>query len=257
MGDAFENTDAVGRIMHYFTDIVLFPTAIFDGTSQVIGGEPGVLNDYLSAYHAELLEESPCALNILVEYDSATRSVGIKSRVTALDTFSNAHLRYAIAESHIYHRWGSQYSLELDSLHHVVRKMLPDYDGVAFSIDPGEAFLDSQTCVLPSSWDDRNCSVVVFVQRDDADTVKPVLISAKSGLFQILTWTFGDADGDGVVDMTDIAYLTQYLFACGPPPDPLAGGDPNSDCIVNIADVVYLVNYVFAQGPEPLEGCGW
>ncbi len=242
--------------MYYFGSTIPFPSAIFNGTSEVIGAEPGTLDEYLSVYYDQMLNASPCALNILVEYDSTNRFLKVKSRVTAVDTFSNAHLRYAIAESHIYHHWGSQYTLWLDSLHHVVRKMLPDYGGVAFSIDPGESFVDSQAYVLPQSWEDKSCLVVVFVQKDDTGEFnQPVLRSAKSGLFQTLTWVFGDASGDGVVNTEDVVYLINYLFLHGAGPSPRAAGDPNDDCIINVGDVVYLINYLFGSGPAPLEGC--
>jgi hypothetical protein len=252
MGDPFENTDATERIMYYFTNNIPFPTAVFDGTNMIIGGEPETVDAYLSAYYSELLNSSPCTLNLLVEYDSTIRFLKVKSRVTAVDTFSNVHLRYAIAESHIPHHWTG-----LDSLHHVVRKMLPDHNGVAFSIDPGESFVDSQTYVLDSTWNDKNCYVVVFVQRDDSDTIRPVFRSARSGLFSISSPVSGDANGDGAVDAEDMVYLIKYLFIDGPAPHPLANGDPNSDCIVNVIDIVYLINYVFVGGPEPTEGCAW
>lgn len=255
LGDMFENSDASQRGLYYFPDgSIPLPTAIFDGTDTIIGGEPETFDAYLSAYYAEMLNASPCVLNISVEYDSTTRFLKVKSKVTAVDTFSDAYLRYAIAESHIYHPWGSQYTLWLDSLHHVVRKMLPDYNGVPFNINPGEAFVDSQSYTLPPTWNDKNCYVVVFVQRDEPE-FKPVLRSAKSGLFQSPTWVFGDANGDGIVDVADIVYLINYLFAHGSPPVPLESGDPNSDCTVNVADIVYLINYVFISGPQPLEGC--
>jgi len=255
-GDFFENTDDSGRIMYYFSGSIPFPTAIFDGIREVIGAEPGVLSEYLSVYYSELLNGSPCGLNIFVDYDSTTRILKVKSQVTAVDTFSNAHLRYAIAENHIHHHWGSQYTLWLDSLHHVVRKMLPDYNGIALSIEPGESFVDSQTCILDSAWNDKNCYVVVFVQRDGSkDFDKPVFRSAKSGLFETITWIFGDANGDGTVNSEDIVYLINYLFVQGPSPNPQVSGDPNSDCVVNVADIVYLINYLFKGGPEPLGGC--
>ena len=73
-------------------------------------------------------------------------------------------------------------------------------------------------------------------------------------------WTFdvenyGDANGDGIVNIADVVYLINYLFAGGPAPDPLASGDENGDCEVNIADVVYLMNYLFLGGPPPKQGC--
>jgi len=252
-GAPFYNTDAGGRRSYY--GISLYPTAIFDGTNTVVGSGSHTLDVYLSAYYTELLSPSPGALNVLVDYDSTTRKLWVKAQVTAVDSFSNAHLRYAIAESHIYYPWGNPEVIELDSLHHVVRKMLPDYNGVAFDIDLGESFVDSQTYTLPQTWNDENCYVVVFVQGDDPDTITPVFRSAKSGLFPIPSPVFGDANGDGTVNVTDVVYLINYLFVGGPPPHPLANGDPNSDCVINVTDIVYLINYLFAGGPEPTEGC--
>jgi len=73
--------------------------------------------------------------------------------------------------------------------------------------------------------------------------------------FKIEAYVYGDADGDGMVDLPDVAFLMNYLFKEGEPPVPLASGDPNNDCVVNSADVVYLVNYIFKGGPEPSQGC--
>jgi hypothetical protein len=244
--DSFENPDDIGRINYY--EIPGVPWPIFDGRYTEVNVDSETFSIYLSTYEAELLSGSPCALDISVEYDSTLRFLKVKSRVSAVDTLAFAHLCYAIAESHIHSHWQG-----LDSLHHVVRKMLPDYNGVVFGINPGESFVDSQSWVLDSTWNDKNCYVVVFVQREDED--KPVLESAKSGLFQTQTWVFGDANGDGSVDVSDIIYLMDYLFALGPPPVPFSSGDPNYDCMVDISDMVYLINYFFVNGPAPLKGC--
>lgn len=62
----------------------------------------------------------------------------------------------------------------------------------------------------------------------------------------------GDVNKDGAVDISDIVYLTNYLFIPGsPPPNPIQAGDVNLDGAVNITDVVYLINYLFAGGPPP------
>jgi prepilin-type processing-associated H-X9-DG protein len=66
---------------------------------------------------------------------------------------------------------------------------------------------------------------------------------------------FGDASGDGIVDVADVVYLVNYLFADGSAPDPLASGDENGDCLVDVADIVYLVNYLFLSGASPQQGC--
>ncbi|MFQ6002129.1 MAG: Omp28-related outer membrane protein [Candidatus Zixiibacteriota bacterium] len=252
--DAFSNADGDGRINYY--NISGSPTAKFDGRRTVVGGWDGVFGAYLNAYNMEInFYPSRCTLNIFVDYDSTTRNLKVKARVTALDTISDINLRYAVAESHIYHPW--QW---LDSLHHVVRKMLPNYVGVDMpDMDSNDTFVDSQTYTLPpagappSGVNDKNVYVVVFVQNNYGN--HPVYRSAKSGLFP--TWVFGDATADGTVDGADVVYLLNYLFVNGPPPNPLASGDPNYDCAVNAADVVYLMNYLYVNGPEPQKGCAF
>lgn len=61
----------------------------------------------------------------------------------------------------------------------------------------------------------------------------------------------GDADGNGTIDVADVVFLINYLYAGGPPPDPLLAGDPSCDGIVDVADVIFLINYLFKAGPEP------
>ncbi|MGB2769174.1 MAG: FG-GAP-like repeat-containing protein, partial [Candidatus Zixiibacteriota bacterium] len=63
----------------------------------------------------------------------------------------------------------------------------------------------------------------------------------------------GDANGDGLVDVGDVVYLTGFLYKGGSAPDPLWTGDCNCDDTVNLGDVVYLINYLFKAGPPP--GC--
>lgn len=65
-------------------------------------------------------------------------------------------------------------------------------------------------------------------------------------------WLPGDADGDGLVNISDAVYLIQYIFAGGPIPQPvLEAGDADCDGLVNISDAVYLIQYIFAGGPAP------
>jgi hypothetical protein len=64
----------------------------------------------------------------------------------------------------------------------------------------------------------------------------------------------GDANGDWKINIADVVYLINYLFAHGSAPEPLETGDANcSNGVVNSADVVYLINYLFAHGSPP--GC--
>ncbi|MFH1891544.1 MAG: hypothetical protein ABIK83_02555, partial [Candidatus Zixiibacteriota bacterium] len=65
------------------------------------------------------------------------------------------------------------------------------------------------------------------------------------------SYVIGDADGSGFVDIDDVVFLIQYIFAGGPAPVPLDAGDAECSGFIDIDDVVYLINYIFAGGPAP------
>lgn len=67
--------------------------------------------------------------------------------------------------------------------------------------------------------------------------------------------TCGDPDGSGIVTISDVVFLIQYIFAGGPSPNPLAAGDADCNGIVTISDAVYLINYIFSGGPAPCASC--
>lgn len=242
--DPFENPDALDRIDYY--GIMGYPTAKFNGKMEIAGGWAGVYGYYEVAFYEEIQNPSPCSLNILFDYDPTTRILKIKSAITAVDSFENAYLYYALAENYIYHPWQ-----DLDSLHHVVRKMLPDHKGVVLpAMDFNDTYVDSQICTLDTAWNPRNCYVVVFVQRNYSGGW--VLRSFKSAP---LAWVFGDANGDEKTDVADIVFLVNYVFKKGPAPYPLGSGDPNNDCMVDVFDIIYMLNFYFRGGAAPLKGC--
>ncbi len=61
----------------------------------------------------------------------------------------------------------------------------------------------------------------------------------------------GDVNASGVVDVQDVFYLINALFAAGPPPVCAGSGDVNGDGVTNASDIFYLINYLFAGGPPP------
>ncbi|MCK4385295.1 MAG: hypothetical protein KAW52_03440 [candidate division Zixibacteria bacterium] len=73
------------------------------------------------------------------------------------------------------------------------------------------------------------------------------------GLMAVVEFPFiyGDANGDSLIDVTDVVFLINYLFESGPPPYPLAAGDCDCSGALDIVDVVYLINYLFSDGPVP------
>jgi hypothetical protein len=70
-------------------------------------------------------------------------------------------------------------------------------------------------------------------------------------LEEVPTYAAGDADGNGIINISDAVYLITYIFGGGPPPDPLLAGDCDCNEIVNISDAVYLISFIFGGGPPP------
>ena len=84
-----------------------------------------------------------------------------------------------------------------------------------------------------------------------------------SGLVTIETTEFrrGDANGDGVVDVSDGAFLSRWLFGIGPSGTCDDVGDTNDDGVLQGAvDTIFLLSFLFQNGPavpQPQIGCGF
>jgi hypothetical protein len=64
----------------------------------------------------------------------------------------------------------------------------------------------------------------------------------------------GDADNNGIWNISDAVRLIGYIFGGDLPPDRPCNGDADGNGIVNISDAVYMISYIFGGGPEP-GGC--
>ena len=64
----------------------------------------------------------------------------------------------------------------------------------------------------------------------------------------------GDANDDGVVNISDVVFLINDVFRDGPVPPCSSQGDANGNGMLNLDDAVHVINYVFKGGPAPV--CG-
>lgn len=65
----------------------------------------------------------------------------------------------------------------------------------------------------------------------------------------------GDVNNSGSLNVSDVIYMINYIFAGGPPP-PYCVGNANGDCVLSISDAVFIINYIFGGGPSP-GNCWW
>ena len=67
----------------------------------------------------------------------------------------------------------------------------------------------------------------------------------------------GDANADGVVDLSDVRFIIEFQFMGGDAPGCRDGADANDDEKVNIGDPVTIINSLFREGPAMLpDSCG-
>jgi hypothetical protein len=91
-------------------------------------------------------------------------------------------------------------------------------------------------------------------------TSYPGCYQTESGSIVIHYCQPGDANGDGVINISDAVRIICYIFTPGcmlPTPYAICSGDANCDCAVNISDAVYLVAYIFAGGHAPCTCEDW
>ncbi|UCB53467.1 MAG: dockerin type I repeat-containing protein [Candidatus Zixiibacteriota bacterium] len=83
---------------------------------------------------------------------------------------------------------------------------------------------------------------VTYIPRDNMPYCAGVVLSE-----------YGDANGDGVINIADVMYMVNYLYRGGPYPASFEAGDANCDGTHGILDVLILVNYLYKGGRPP--GC--
>ena len=73
------------------------------------------------------------------------------------------------------------------------------------------------------------------------------------------TFTRGDANADGTVDIADAVAVLGYLFASGAPFACASSADANDDGRLDLSDAVRVLVHLFGDGaplPEPFTACG-
>ena len=98
---------------------------------------------------------------------------------------------------------------------------------------------------------DTSSTVIPFIVQ-----ISPHYVDCGTVDVSLTGWLCGDADFDGLANISDAVYLIAYIFNGGPEPIPYAAGDANCDGTVNITDAVYIISWIFGGGPAPCDPSG-
>ncbi|MGE3164449.1 MAG: dockerin type I repeat-containing protein [Planctomycetota bacterium] len=75
----------------------------------------------------------------------------------------------------------------------------------------------------------------------------------------VLVFQRGDCNVDGQVNLGDVIFVLQFLFASGATPNCRDACDYNDDGLIDLSDAIYLIGYLFvnqAFPPQPFGVCG-
>ncbi len=82
-----------------------------------------------------------------------------------------------------------------------------------------------------------------------------IINSPKDLEVELWVYTFGDANGDGRINIRDVVYIIMYIFQDGPEPVPFFWvGDVNCSRTINLSDAIGIIDWMFHIGPPP---CLW
>ncbi|HOP06244.1 MAG TPA: Ig-like domain-containing protein [candidate division Zixibacteria bacterium] len=69
--------------------------------------------------------------------------------------------------------------------------------------------------------------------------------------FVVATYLRGDTDGNLKFTINDVIYLAAYMFRQGTAPAPLESADADASGQVDVSDIAYMVNFLYHSGPRP------
>ncbi len=246
---------------------VSYPTGAFDRRPGFDSDDPSALLaglGFYEQYHEQAAQQFSDLLDIIPPepafaevyinstYDPQTRKAVITVNgelVPSFDEVFGGKLTVYITEDHII---GSQLNLgtwEYDYEHnHVFRLALGSAKGVALN-KTGDSYKNEFTVNIPNSWNADNLNVVAFISRPMRENAYNDLYVTNSnmrklGEFDEPASERGDVNGDGLVNMTDISVLIDYILTGNPDGVDLVAADCNLDGSIAITDVTLLVDYL-------------
>ncbi|HNS17607.1 MAG TPA: Omp28-related outer membrane protein [Bacteroidales bacterium] len=184
-GDAFENASSASRINYY--GVTGYPTAVFDGTLKVVGGDHSVsmYSQYLPKYNQRIA--IPSSFTIAMEGEN-TCLVNYNVTVTinkVAEAAGTLKLHAAVTESDLQISWQG-----MPELNYVERMMIPSHNGTPIDFTFSNTQVINLAFTVNSEWVRENSELVVFIQNT---STKEILQGMKMDLTDFPVTTLVDA----------------------------------------------------------------
>ncbi len=234
--------------LHGSYNIGYTPTVYFDGGHSVFVGGSSVQSDYTSKIDlASTRPVPPVKLAVKLNFLSTTQlSVEyiVKSSNQA-PSIAQAPMGDSIARINTT-KYFSTTAPDLDGDQVYYRWIFDKSD----SSDWMGPYDSGDTCMISRSWAASGRYEISVLAKDLWD-----VSTAGSPSLSVKVYRCGDADGTGIITISDAVRLINYIFAGAQAPSPIQAGDADCNGSINISDAVRLINYIFAGGMVPCGNC--
>lgn len=161
--DPYENVFSVARVNYY--SITGFPTAVFDGQQQFIGGSStqSMYSYYLPIYESRIPINSAYSINVYGDHTGNDYNLTVRvQKIATTPQYNNIVLQLALTESDILYNWQGQTHLNF-----VNRSMSPDQNGTPLDFSSNNTQDINLNFTMGTDWVADNCELVAFVQNND------------------------------------------------------------------------------------------
>jgi hypothetical protein len=158
-GDTFTNTASDARNTYY--NITGYPTATFDGTTKLVGGNHtlSMYSSYLPIYESLKPIKSPFYIALTGSLSGTALHVNAFINRYGRISSDQLVLHFAVTETEIPFVWQGQTQLNF-----VERAMVPNASGTTLNIASVASQTISLDTTLSSSWTIANLNLVAFIQ---------------------------------------------------------------------------------------------
>lgn len=167
-GDSFTNTFSDARNNYY--GISGYPTAVFDGVENVIGGSntQSMYTTYLPIYDVRKTKNSAYSIEIYGQNNGLDYSLTLRvtKHANVPASYSNLVLHLALTQSDIAFNWQGQ-----TMVHNAERLMIPNELGTALDFTSGNTVDINLNFTMNSNWVTDNCELVSFIQNLDGKEI--------------------------------------------------------------------------------------
>ncbi len=166
-GDPYAYAASDARNTYY--GVTGYPTAIFDGQQQFVGGDHtlSMYQYYLPIYEGRAPVNSAYSLSIFGDHSGNDYNVTVRvHKLATTPPYNNLVLQFALTESEIMYNWQGQ-----DHLNFVSRTMSPDQNGTPLDFSSGDVQDIDLTFTMGADWVTENCELVAFIQNNDGKEI--------------------------------------------------------------------------------------